>query len=224
MMKAIIFDLDNTLYPEETYVQSGFKAVARYLSEKYDCDFDTLFSKIMDIFNEDGRGAVFDRLVNDLNFNENVSTLVYIYRYHFPEISLYSESITLLDNLKDNYKLSLITDGRAFVQKRKVDALDIEEYFDIIIFTDVLGEDYWKPSVEPYKLVLSMLKCDAKDAYYIGDDPYKDFKAPKELGMKSIQVKIEEEMDYWKNRGYERVGADFQVDNLNEILGVLYDN
>ena len=223
-MKAIIFDLDNTLYPEETYVQSGFKAVARYLSEKYDCDFDTLFSKIMDIFNEDGRGAVFDRLVNDLNFNENVSTLVYIYRYHFPEISLYSESITLLDNLKDNYKLSLITDGRAFVQKRKVDALDIEEYFDIIIFTDVLGEDYWKPSVEPYKLVLSMLKCDAKDAYYIGDDPYKDFKAPKELGMKSIQVKIEEEMDYWKNRGYERVGADFQVDNLNEILGVLYDN
>ena len=220
-MKVIIFDLDNTLYPEETYVQSGFKAVAKYLSEKYDCDFDKLFSKIMDIFKEDGRGKVFDILVNDLNFNENVLTLVYIYRYHFPDIYLYSESISLLNHLKNNYKLALITDGRSFVQKRKVDALDIEKYFDVIIFTDVLGEKFWKPSVEPYKLVLSILGCDAKDACYIGDDPYKDFKAPNELGMGSIQVKIEDEMDYWKKRGFERFDADFQVDNLNDILGVL---
>lgn len=220
-MKTVIFDLDNTLYPEETYVQSGFKAVARYLSEKYDCDCEKLFSKIMDIFNDEGRGNVFDTLLNDLNFNENVSTLVYIYRHHFPEISLYSESISLLNSLKDNYKLALITDGRAFVQKRKVDALNIEDYFDVIIYTDVLGENYWKPSAEPYKLVLGMLECDAKDSCYVGDDPYKDFKAPNELGMKSIQVKMEEEMDYWKKRGYQRVDADFQVNGLNEILGVL---
>ena len=220
-MKVVIFDLDNTLYPEETYVRSGFSAVARYLSGKYNYDFVKLFSKIMDIFNNDGRGKVFDKLVNDLNFNEEISTLVYIYRYHLPDISLYPESIPLLDNLKNNYKLALITDGRAFVQKRKVEALNIENYFDIIVFTDVLGENYWKPSVEPYKLVLDMIDCDAKDAYYIGDDPYKDFKAPKNLGMKSIQVKMENEIDYWKKRGYERVDADFQVDNLNEILGVL---
>ena len=220
-MKLIIFDLDNTLYPEQTYVQSGFKAVARYLSEKYSCDFDKLFSKIMDIFNEEGRGKVFDTLVNDLDFNENVSTLVYIYRYHFPDISLYSESIHLLNELKNNYKLALITDGRSFVQKRKVEALNIENYFDIVIFTDILGENYWKPSIEPYKLALSVLNCEAKDSCYVGDDPYKDFKAPKELGMKSIQVKMEDEMDYWKKRGYERVDADFQVDSLNDILGVL---
>lgn len=220
-MKLIIFDLDNTLYPEETYVQSGFKAVARYLSGKYDCNFEKLFSKIMDIFNKDGRGKVFDRLVNDLNFNEEISTLVYIYRYHLPDISLYPESISLLDTLKAKYKLALITDGRAFVQKRKVEALKIENYFDVVIFTDVLGENFWKPSVEPYNLVLDMLDCDAEDACYIGDDPYKDFKAPKQLGMKSIQVKIEDEMDYWKKRGYERFDADFQVNNLNEISGVL---
>ena len=218
-MKLIIFDLDNTLYPEETYVQSGFKAVARYLSGKYDCNFEKLFSIIMDIFNKDGRGKVFDRLVNDLNFNEEISTLVYIYRYHSPNISLYPESIFLLNKLKSKYKLALITDGRSFVQKRKVDALNIGDYFDVVVFTDVLGENYWKPSIEPYKLVLSILNCDAKDACYIGDDPYKDFKAPKQLGMKSI--KIEDEMDYWKKRGYKRFDADFQVNSLNEILGVL---
>ena len=220
-MKSIIFDLDNTLYPEQTYVQSGFKAVAGYLSKKYGCDFNTLMSKITDIFNEDGRGSVFDRLVNDFNFDENVSTLVYIYRYHFPDISPYSQSIPLLNDLKEDYKLALITDGRSFVQKRKVDALNIENYFEVIIFTDVLGENFWKPSTEPYKLALSILNCEAKNSYYVGDDPYKDFKAPKQLGMKSIQVKMEDEMDYWKIRGYERVDADFTVNNLNEISGVL---
>ena len=220
-MKLIIFDLDNTLYPEQTYVQSGFKVVARYLSEKYSCDFEKLFSKIMDIFNEDGRGKVFDTLVNDLNFNENVSTLVYIYRYHFPDISLYSESIHLLNELKDNYKLALITDGRSFVQKRKVEALNIENYFDIVIFTDILGENYWKPSVEPYKLVLAVLNCEAKDSCYVGDDPYKDFKAPKQLGMKSIQVKLEDEIDYWKKRGYERVDADYTITSLTELLTII---
>ena len=75
-MKVIIFDLDNTLYSEETYVQSGFKAVAKYLSEKYDCNFDKLFLKIMDIFEEKGRGKVFDILVNDLNFNEKLPFFV----------------------------------------------------------------------------------------------------------------------------------------------------
>lgn len=223
-MKSIIFDLDNTLYSEQTYVQSGFKAVAEYLSKKYNHDFNCLMSKITDIFLEDGRGNVFDRLVNDLNFDENVSTLVYIYRYHFPDISLYSESIPILNNLKRDYKLALITDGRSFVQKRKVDALNIENYFDVIIFTDVLGNEFWKPSTEPYKLALSILNCEAKNAYYIGDDPYKDFKAPKQLGMKSIQIKMEDELDYWKERGFERVDADFIVNNLSEILGVLDGN
>lgn len=223
-MKAIIFDLDNTLYSEQTYVESGFKAVSKYLSEKYDYHFDSLMSKIIGIFNEDGRGSVFDRLIMDLDIDETVFTLVYIYRFHYPEISLYSESIPLLNNLKKDYKLALITDGRSLVQKRKVDALSIENYFDVIIFTDVLGEKFWKPSIEPYKLALSLLNCEAKNSYYVGDDPYKDFKAPKLLGMKSIQVKMEDELDYWKERGYERVDADVTVNNLNEILGVLYED
>lgn len=223
-MKSIIFDLDNTLYPEQTYVESGFREVTRYLTKKYGCNFDVLFSEVMNIFNEDGRGSVFDRLIHDFDFDEDVSTLVYIYRYHFPDISLYSESIPLLNSLVKDYKLALITDGRSFVQKRKVEALNIEKYFDEIIFTDILGNDFWKPSVEPYKLALSLLNSNASESFYIGDDPYKDFKAPNQLGMKSIQVKMEEELDYWKHRGFERVDADYNVDNLSEILGVLNEN
>ena len=223
-LKSVIFDLDNTLYSEKTYVQSGFKEVSKYLSDKYAYDCDIIYSKMMEIFNEQGRGNVFDELINEFNFNEKVSTLVYIYRFHYPEISLYPESIPLLKNLKNNYKLALITDGRSFVQKRKVEALNIEMYFDRIIFTDILGDSFWKPSIEPYILTLSMLNSKPNESVYIGDDPYKDFKAPKQLGMQSIQVKMEDELDYWQKKGYKRFEADYTVNNLNEIMGVLDEN
>lgn len=224
MIKSIIFDLDNTLYPEESYVKSGFKAVSKYLSEKYLLDNDDLFIKIMDIFNNYGRGDVFNRLIEDFNLNEEVLNLVYIYRYHYPKISLYPESINVLKELKNNFKLGLITDGQVFVQKRKVEALNIERYFDVIIYTDILGDEFWKPSQKPFKLALNILDTKPMESFYIGDDPYKDFKAPNELKMKSIQVKNEKEMDYWKKRGYSRIESGYTVNNLNEIMGVINEN
>lgn len=223
-MKTVLFDLDNTLYSEETYVQSGFKYVSKYLGEKYDYDSNFIFSEMMKIFKENGRGKVFNSLLDEFDFDENVFTLVYLYRFHHPDISLYKETIPTLNALKSDYKLGLITDGRSFVQKRKIEALNVGKFFDVVVLTDVLGEKFWKPSVEPYKLALSILNCDIKNSCYVGDDPFKDFKAPKQLGMKSIQVKMEEELQYWKNMGYDRVDADYCVNNLNEILGVLDEN
>lgn len=220
-MDTLLFDLDNTLYSEETYVKSGFKAVAFYLNSKYGIDGDYLFSKMMTIFNEEGRGRVFNSLIDDLKLSEDIFSLVYVYRYHIPHISLYDDAKEVLAILKNECKLGLITDGRSFVQKRKVDALNIEDYFDVIIFTDVLGEEFWKPSVKPYVLALNYLNSKAENSCYIGDDPYKDFKAPNELGMKTIQVKIDDELDYWKKRGYDKIDADFQVDALGDIIKYL---
>ena len=220
-MKSIIFDLDNTLYPEITYVESGFKSVANYLSAKYDYNSDKLFSKMMEIFDKYGRGKVFDKLIYDLNLDIDVSSLVYVYRYHFPEISLYDDSVDILNKLKKQYKLGLITDGRAFVQKRKVESLNINQFFDVIIFTDILGEDFWKPSVKPFILALDILNSEPHESYYIGDDPYKDFKAPNILGMKSIQIKIEDETKYWKNKGYEKFEADLCINNLKDIISCI---
>jgi putative hydrolase of the HAD superfamily len=49
-MKSVIFDLDNTLYPEIEYVKSGFRYVSSYLNSKYDLDEEEIFSQLMSIF------------------------------------------------------------------------------------------------------------------------------------------------------------------------------
>ena len=184
-MKSIIFDLDNTLYPEETYVESGFREVSNYLSSKYNLDKSIVFSKLMKIFNSKGRGKIFDILLKELDLysEKNVLLLVYIYRYHFPKIELYKDSLDVLNELKANgFKLGLITDGRSFVQKRKVEALGLNEYFDSIIFTDVLGSLFWKPSTVPYEITLDLLDSSAEESVYVGDDPYKDFLGAHKIG------------------------------------------
>lgn len=223
MMNTILFDLDNTLYPERTYVESGFKEVSNYLSKKYNLNDDETYNIILDIFNEHGRGKTFNLLLDELDLNkqEDVLNLVYIYRYHFPNIKPYEDSLHVLSKLKVNFKLGLITDGRVFVQKRKVDALDIGKYFDTIIFTDLLGEKFWKPSQVPFQIALNNLDSNASESIYVGDDPYKDFKAPIELGMKTIQVTRDVDTGYWKDKGFNKYDAEISIKGLNDLLEFL---
>lgn len=223
-MKSVIFDVDNTLYSEMSYVKSGFIEVSKYLSNKYKLDCDMIFKKMIDIFDVEGRGKVFNILLDDLDLSEkeNVLNLVYIYRFHAPNISLYDDVLDTLIHLKEkNYKLGIITDGRALVQKNKIDALNLNEIFDVIILTDALGSDFWKPSIVPYQIALDLLDSTPNESCYIGDDSFKDFLGPKSLNMKSIQVQYEEEIDYWKKRGFNQTKPDHVVKSLQEIFDYL---
>ena len=64
MSNILIFDLDDTLDPEITYVQSGFHAVANALRKLYGWDTKQSFSYMQDVLSTMGRGAVFDALLD----------------------------------------------------------------------------------------------------------------------------------------------------------------
>ena len=223
-MKSVIFDLDNTLYSEMSYVKSGFIEVSDYLSNKYKLDCDMVFKKMVHILNVEGRGKVFNILLDDLNLSEkeNIFNLVYVYRFHTPNISLYDDVLDTLITLKKmDYKLGIITDGKAIVQKNKIDALNLNELFDVIILTDALGSDFWKPSIVPYQIALDLLNSTPNESCYIGDDSFKDFLGPKSLNMITIQVQYEEEIDYWKKRGFNQTKPDYKVKYLQGIFDFL---
>lgn len=223
-MKSVIFDLDNTLYSELSYVKSGFIEVSNYLSDKYKLDSDIIYEKLFNIFNIEGRGKVFNILLDDLNLSdkENILNLVYIYRFHTPKISLYDDVLDVLIRLReDDYKLGIISDGKAIVQKNKIDALNLNNIFDVIILTDALGPDFWKPSIVPYKIALDLLNSTPNESCYIGDDSFKDFLGPKSLDIKTIQVQYETEIGYWKKRGFKQTKPDYIVKSLQEIFDFL---
>ena len=92
-LQAVLFDLDNTLYPEEEFVTSGFRAVADCLAEYKNLDAETLQKRMLHLLHAQGRRRVFNTLLAELNLDSPVwlRTLLMVYRSHRPAISLFPE-------------------------------------------------------------------------------------------------------------------------------------
>jgi len=190
-IKAILFDLDDTLYEESTFVASGFWAVAAHLAERFGVDRQKAFSDMMTVLTTEGRGKIFDRVLERYGLYSPylVAALVRVYRSHMPSISLYPDVELTFWTLKENgVKLGIITDGLHVVQKRKVTALGLQDLVDIIIYTDELGGEYWKPHPASFYRAVSMLGVESSEAAYVGNDPAKDFAGPNSVGMLSIHI------------------------------------
>jgi putative hydrolase of the HAD superfamily len=223
-MKAVLFDLDNTVYPEMEFVESGFRAVARYLSTRCRFDEESLFAQMIDILQDVGRGKIFDNLLYNLGLyhEEKVNVLVYIYRSHKPTISLYEDSLPTLMHLKDHgIRLGILSDGMSSTQRNKIASLGLENIFDAIVCTDELGKEFWKPSIVPYKVALDLLEVSPSEAAYVGNDPAKDFVGANSLNMLTIQVTRDSHRDYTPNGIPESARANFIVRRLEEVLPII---
>lgn len=189
--KAVIFDLDDTLYPEIDYVISGFRVTANYISLKLKVEYEEVFNKLLALFKQN-RNNVFNRFLEPYNVDEKfIDECIKLYRNHFPDIKLNEEAQVILQLLKKNeFKIGIITDGRPEGQRNKIKALELERYCDSIIITDELGGiEYRKPSEIPYKKIFEQLNVEAREAIYVGDNPVKDFITANKLGMFTIMVK-----------------------------------
>ena len=185
-LKAVIFDLDDTLFSEKEYVRSGFEKVANMFP-----DFAGMEDALWTVFTNGGNAI--DEVLDDygaLN-KENHEKCLEIYRFHKPNIHLYCGAAQMLVRLRKKGLLTgIITDGRPEGQHAKIKSLKIEHLFDNIIITDELGGvRFRKPNDKAFVLMCRKFGVRYEEAVYIGDNINKDFAAPKKLGMKSVLVK-----------------------------------
>ncbi len=192
MIKAVIFDLDDTLYDELEYCKSGFNAVARFLARLPDAPpaasvFDALWTQ----FNAGNRTKTFNAALDQIGFSHDnalVQKLVHVYRSHDPEITLPTESRDVLDKLTEKYPLALLTDGFLPAQQLKVRKLRIEHYFRHIVYTEQLGRQFWKPSPVGFEKLIGLLETDPANMVYVADNEKKDFIAPNRLGFVTVRI------------------------------------
>lgn len=182
-LKAIVFDLDDTLYSEKEYVRSGYRAIACALPQ-----VEQLEEKLWQAF---GRvNAVIDEVLmaEGVYTEELKQSCLVIYRNHQPEIHFYEGVQKLLQQLRaDGYKIGIITDGRPEGQRAKIKALGLETLVDHIIVTDELGGvEYRKPNCAAFVNMQEALGVPFDRMCYVGDNVRKDFIAPKKLGMRCI--------------------------------------
>ena len=180
---AVIFDLDDTLYPEKQYVRSGYKAVAKLLGD------EALADKLW-IYFENGKPAI-DELLNELGCMGRKDECLEAYREQIPEIALYHGVSELIQDLKSKgIKVGIITDGRVSGQNKKIQALCLDKLIADIIITDELGgTQFRKPCDIAFRIMQSRLGLPFERMVYVGDNIEKDFQAPKQLGMRTLYFK-----------------------------------
>lgn len=220
-IKAVLFDLDDTLYEEITFVRSGFRAVTSHLCERFQLNRDELFLTMMEILSKENRGKVFDKVLEHygLYHPRLVEELVCIYRSHQPNIHLYLDAKPTFQMLKSSgIKLGIITDGLHAVQRNKVTALGLQELMDIIIYTDEQGRDYWKPHPATFQRAIKVLAINPSEAVYIGNDPAKDFAGPNATGMVSVHLHRSGNVAEFSCK------ANFHIAELNQLVQGVMEN
>lgn len=211
----VAFDLDETLYPEVEYVESGFRAVARHLSAQLGVSAVEAYKVMQRSLASRGRGCQFDDVLrhHDRHSKRLVAELLQVYRRHDPDLSLPAVSAQTLRQLADR-ALYLVTDGNHRVQARKVEALGIGGYFRHCYFTNRYGRDAAKPSTRVFELMLARESATSDRLVYIGDNPAKDFVGVRRLGGRTIRVHTGAYADAVARPGY---GADLSVATLAEV-------
>lgn len=221
MIKALVFDLDDTLFPEHEFVLSGFQSVSKELATKY--SLPGFFEVAWQFFREGKRNNVFNLTLEELEFEYErglIQELLHIYRQHKPIISLHQDAKWAINYFKNYHRLGIITDGYLLTQQNKVKALGIEASFDTIVYSDLYGRESWKPSPVPYNKIMTTLSCPGKECVYVADNPQKDFVTANKLGWITVHI-CRENGEYSKIKPEENHEANFNIETLMELKDVL---
>lgn len=180
MCKIVVcFDLDDTLYKEIDFVESGFRLIAE--SEKR----PDLLPKMMGW--RDKGEDVFFNLNKAIGKETSKSEYLKIYRYHVPKITLSEGVEETLNELKSREViLGLITDGRSETQRNKIKALGLDRWFDNENI--ILSEEFGSEKTDERNFRFFMKKYPKMNYFYIGDNPKKDFVVPNRLGWKTVML------------------------------------
>ncbi len=222
MVRAIIFDLDDTLISERNYIESGYRHIAKLLSNRYDKDATELYELLIDLFYHDPKN-VFNRVLDTLGVlytKTEIIELVEEYRDHLPSIDFFNDVLPCLDLLKQkNIKTGVITDGYANAQRNKLVAVKANNHFDEIIVTDELGREFWKPHSKAFEIMKEKLNVEFHEMIYVGDNPEKDFYISSKYPVGTVRVYrdgIYTEKSYLKG-----VKEKYSIKSLNELIKII---
>jgi putative hydrolase of the HAD superfamily len=186
---AIVFDLDDTLYPERRYARSGFAAVARWAGATFNLPVALVFSELLASLKRGERARAFQNVCGRFGVNEaEVPRLVDVMRQHQPRLRLSRRVRSTLLTLAAGRPTAILTNGRRSVQARKVDALGVASLVDSVLFAVDHGTGAGKPDPGAFFAVCARLRIDPSACIFVGNDPVADIAGARAVGMMTVRV------------------------------------
>lgn len=207
-IKLIIFDLDNTLYDENTYFNSVFLAFCK----RYNFPTDPI-KKVLDHQSRIREKDIFKSFLNLLpsGFSQLLhEELFSLYCSLKTPLSPYEDAQRLLNFLqKKNFLFAILTNGSVQAQQNKIRNLGFEKY--PIFYAREFGREYEKPNPLSFQRVLQHFNIKAEASIFVGDNPKNDIIGSQKVGMHG----------FWLKRGYtsflECNEAKYTIASLDEL-------
>jgi putative hydrolase of the HAD superfamily len=212
---VLVFDMDDTLYDESTYMKSGFRAVSEHLAANFEIDGTKAFDILLNVESKSGRGKVFDVALAELKIfsRRRVRECISVYRLHNPSIELNEDAVRCLNRFS-HLPLYVVTDGNKIVQRKKVASLNLLSKVKRAFVTHQYGRAAAKPSPYCFERIARIEGTPPEKIFYIADNPHKDFVGIRPKGFRTIRIR----QGMFKNdEGTEQQKAEYEISTLDAL-------
>lgn len=221
MIKAVIFDLDNTLMDFVRMKEESVKAaVDGMIDAGLPMASEAAEKEIYRIYDNEGieYQNVFDHFLTEtygeIDFKILSAGIIAYRRAREASLVLYPHiRLTLVKIVKKSKMLAVISDAPRKEAWLRLCALNIHHYFDHVLTFDDTGQ--LKPSPVPFERVLSMLGIDPDEALMVGDWPERDIAGASRVGIRTVFAR------YGNTFGNLESGADYEIDDIVELLAII---
>lgn len=223
MMKAILFDLDNTLIDFmtmkrrccEAAIDAMKKASLKLerkkalktlfqLYDKYGIEHKEIFQKFL------------KKATKRVDYKIVAHGIVAYRKLKESYLAPYPKTIMTLKKLKKKYKLAIISDAPRMRAWLRLVTMRIDKFFDIVITAaDVRKQKTYKA---PFTAALKALKIKPEEALMVGDRIERDIKPAKALGIKTCYARYGAAAYLKKPIAKGKSKADFEINNISELL------
>jgi len=221
MIKAVVFDLDNTLVD---FMLMKRQAIDAAINAMIDAGLklsrEDIQSRIDEIYKE--KGMEFQNVFDQLLYGEFqkvdykiLSAGVIAYRkareaalVPYPHVYL-----TLMELLKMGIRLAVVSDAPAREAWLRLSYLNFHHIFDHVVTFEDTGRR--KPHEAPFRRALELLQVEPEESLMVGDWAERDVVGAAKVGMKTVFAR------YGDTFGTVESNADFEIDDIAELVDVV---
>ena len=213
MIKAIIFDLDDTLSNTSARIISAKKVMVRAMidaglpAKQKDIEWKKIYAL-------SGTDSV-TYLLKQYNLKDKkiLDAGLNTYYGYIGNTKLNPWAKFALNSLK-SYKIILLTTGRPGIQKKKVELLGIKNYFCDIVYDDIADSD----KEAKIRKILKKHKLKTEEVISVGDK-LSDVEASNKAGVTSVRCLTGRFKDNKPKNKFQM--PDYKIKNLRELQGIL---
>jgi HAD superfamily hydrolase (TIGR01549 family) len=212
LYKAILFDLDDTLYDLRSYWSGRLhQALDDILARYAHFDRDTLIRLAIaeKVYIERLPAFLRSQGVDDETVIAAAQEI--FQRDWFARLVLYDDAAHTLEALRGHFKLGLVTNGPSRTQRPKIEQFKLADYFDLIIVSEEVGVAKPEPAI--FKIALDRLGVAAHETLFVGDSPEFDLRGAAAAGMPFV----------WMNPRHETLPTELprpigEIERLHQLL------